>query len=113
MLYNARVNNFVVRKFSFSTTDFTYFLTRSACYASIGQFADALEDGKKCVQINPQFHKGYNRVGHALLNLQRLDEAESAYKKGLEIAPEDKGLKDGLARVAQVKAGGAGAGMGI
>jgi cytochrome c-type biogenesis protein CcmH/NrfG len=52
-------------------------------------------------------------VGHALLNLQRLDEAESAYQKGLEIAPEDKGLKDGLARVAQVKAGGAGAGMGV
>lgn len=42
-----------------------YYSNRSGCYAQLQNWEKALEDGKKCLELDPNFVKGYSRVGLA------------------------------------------------
>lgn len=97
--------------------DQVFFSNRSAAYLSKGDASNALADGQRCVELKKDWPKGYTRKGAALHSLRRYDEAIQAYNDGLEIAPDDAGLKSGLAEVQKVKdsippAGGGGGGLG-
>jgi len=70
---------------------------RSAAYASLKNYADALADAKKTVELKPDWSKGYSRLGAAHLGLSQYDDAILAYKRGLEIDPHNEPLKSGLA----------------
>lgn len=70
---------------------------RSASYASIHNFSDALSDAKRTVEINPRWAKGYSRLGASYVGLGNFKEAVQAYEKGLEIDPNNEPLKSGLA----------------
>ncbi|KAJ1416033.1 Tetratricopeptide-like helical domain superfamily [Sesbania bispinosa] len=70
---------------------------RSAAYASLQKYTEALTDAKKTVELKPDWSKGYSRLGAAHLGLAQYDDAVSAYKKGLEIDPNNEPLKSGLA----------------
>ncbi|SJX62428.1 probable STI1-Hsp90 cochaperone [Sporisorium reilianum f. sp. reilianum] len=72
---------------------------RSACYAGLRDWSKALDDADACIKANPSFAKGYGRKGAALHGARRLEDAVDAYDAGLKIAPEDAGLKKGLADV--------------
>jgi stress-induced-phosphoprotein 1 len=72
------------------------FSNRSGAYAAMKQFDQALEDAQKCIQLNPQFVKGYSRQGLALFNLGRLSQAKEAYQQGLTIDGNNEQLKEGL-----------------
>jgi len=81
--------------------DHSYFSNRSACYAEIGKYEEALADGQKCVELKPDWAKGYGRVGLALFKLDRVDEAKKFYEDGLKIDGNNATLKDGLAQCEQ------------
>lgn len=81
------------------TPNHVFYSNRSACYASLKKFTEALSDAKECVQINPSWSKGYNRLGAAHLGLGDLDEAEGSYKKALELDANNQAAKDGLEQV--------------
>ncbi|EEB08559.1 chaperone activator Sti1 [Schizosaccharomyces japonicus yFS275] len=72
---------------------------RSASYASLKKYDDALKDAEKCVSIKPDWVKGYSRKGAALHGLGDLQAASQAYQKGLDIDPDNTQLKNGLASV--------------
>lgn len=76
---------------------------RSACFASLKKFEEALNDANECVKINPSWSKGYNRIGAAQFGLGSLDEAEQSYKKALELDATNKAAKDGLEQVQQTQ----------
>jgi Flp pilus assembly protein TadD len=38
-----------------------YYSNRSACYASLGKQQEAADDASKCIELNPNFIKGYYR----------------------------------------------------
>lgn len=76
---------------------------RSACFASLKKFEDALKDANECVSINPSWSKGYNRVGAAQFGLGELEGAEKSYKKALELDSNNKAAKDGLSQVHQTQ----------
>jgi len=42
-------------------TDHVFYSNRSACYASLGQYQEALADGTKCVELKPDWVRGYTR----------------------------------------------------
>ncbi|KAM9935077.1 hypothetical protein OXX80_005346 [Metschnikowia pulcherrima] len=69
---------------------------RSACYASLKNFDQALRDAQKCAEINPAWAKGYSRVGAAHYGLGNLDDAKKAYTKALELEPTNAMAKSGL-----------------
>ncbi|KAL2607811.1 hypothetical protein R1flu_026384 [Riccia fluitans] len=70
---------------------------RSESERECGKFEQALEDGKKTVELKPDWGKGYSRLGAAYIGLGNHEEAANAYKKGLEVDPKNEVLKSGLA----------------
>ncbi|XP_059657470.1 hsp70-Hsp90 organizing protein 3-like [Cornus florida] len=80
-----------------SPTNHVLYSNRSAAYASLNQYADALSDAEKTVELKPDWSKAYSRLGAAHLGLHHYEDAVSAYKKGLEIDPNNEALKSGLA----------------
>eukprot|EP01040_Poterioochromonas_malhamensis_P000686 gene686-733_t len=86
--------------------DHVFFSNRSAAYLSKGDADHALIDAERCVKLNPSWPKGYSRRGAALHAQRKYDEAVKAYQEGLQLAPTDQGLKDGLAEVQRAKEGG-------
>eukprot|EP01084_Bolivina_argentea_P051910 95410_1 len=82
--------------------DHTYYSNRSACYAASNKFDEALADGNKCVELKPDWAKGYGRVGYAQFKLDKLDEAKKkTYEAGLKIDADNSTLKEGLAECEQ------------
>ena len=59
-----------------------FYSNRSAAYMSNDEFEKALQDACKCIELSPHWAKGYSRKGAALLSLNRLEEAVSAYEVG-------------------------------
>jgi stress-induced-phosphoprotein 1 len=76
-----------------------YFSNRSAAYLSKGYADSALKDAITCIETNPTWPKGYGRKGAALHAQKKYDEAIAAYEQGLQVAPGDEALKQGLAQV--------------
>ncbi|KAI9084857.1 hypothetical protein K1719_033263 [Acacia pycnantha] len=82
---------------SLSPNNHVLYSNRSAAYASLHKYSEALTDAKKTVELKPDWSKGYSRLGAAHLGLGQHDDAIAAYKKGLEIDPNNEPLKSGLA----------------
>ncbi|MED6106862.1 DNA binding protein [Stylosanthes scabra] len=82
---------------SLSPDNHVLYSNRSAAYASLQKYSEALADAKKTVDLKPDWSKGYSRLGAAHLGLSQYDDAVAAYRKGLEIDPNNEPLKSGLA----------------
>eukprot|EP00359_Climacostomum_virens_P001814 CAMPEP_0204898744 /NCGR_PEP_ID=MMETSP1397-20131031/1460_1 /ASSEMBLY_ACC=CAM_ASM_000891 /TAXON_ID=49980 /ORGANISM="Climacostomum Climacostomum virens, Strain Stock W-24" /LENGTH=562 /DNA_ID=CAMNT_0052066629 /DNA_START=6 /DNA_END=1694 /DNA_ORIENTATION=+ len=81
--------------------DHVFYSNRSACYASLEQYPQALEDAKKCVELKPDWVRGYTRKGLAEYYLGLYADAVGTYSKGLEIEPGNDQLKQGLLNAQQ------------
>jgi len=91
--------------------DHSYFSNRSACYAALEKYEEALADGRKCVELKPDWAKGYGRVGLPLFKLGKVEEAQKAYEEGLALDGSNATLKDGLAQCQQAASKPSGGGM--
>ena len=74
-------------------TDVTFYSNRSACYAAIGKWQEAADDGRKCIMVDKKFVKGYFRAGLAQQNLGAHESALDVVKHGLGIDPSNADLK--------------------
>lgn len=72
---------------------------RSGAYASLKQYADAAKDAQECVKINPQWPKGYTRLGAAYHGEGDLLKAYDSYEEALKLDPNNAQAKSGLASV--------------
>jgi len=81
----------------------SFYSNRAACWSSKGNHDSALSDSKRCLDADPDFVKGYSRKGKALFDMSRLDEAEAAYKDGIEKDANNPGCTQGLADVASAR----------
>jgi len=77
-------------------SDHIFYSNRSACYASLGQYREALEDGEKCVKLAPDWAKGYTRKGLAEFGLGKYEDAAETYKAGMKLSPDDPTFKEGM-----------------
>jgi len=91
--------------------DHIYYSNRSAAYLSKGFGDSALKDAEECIQMKPEWSKGYGRKGAALHKLHKYEEALAAYNKGLELDPSNASLQQGIKDVNEAQSGGGG-GMG-
>lgn len=94
--FNAAISHFT-DAINLAPTNHVLYSNRSASYASLHKYSEALTDAEKTVELKPDWVKGYSRLGAAHHGLGHYDDAVSAYKKGLEIDPNNVGLKSGLA----------------
>lgn len=86
---------------SHDPTDHVFYSNRSACYASLEQYPQALEDAKKCVELKPDWVRGYTRKGLAETYLGLYGDAVQTYTKALEIEPGNEQLRQGLTNAQQ------------
>lgn len=75
---------------------------RSAAYVGLQDFNKALADATACVDMSPDFVKGYSRKGYAFLQLSQPGFAEAAYRQGLSKDPQKAGLLQSLASILKV-----------
>jgi len=54
---------------------------RSAAHVAMGNLDEALKDGKKCVELKPDFAKGHARIALVLFRKKLFGSAASAYRK--------------------------------
>ena len=71
---------------------------RAACYTKLAAFNEALKDAEKCIELKPDFAKGYTRKGHVEFFTKQFDKALETYQEGLKHDPENEELRDGLRR---------------
>jgi len=67
-----------------------YYSNRSAAYAGLKEWRNALDDASKCLELNKSWAKGYYRKGLALEALDRLDEAAEAFANGSKFDPTNQ-----------------------
>ena len=92
--------------------DATLLSNRSAAWLALGEKKLALEDAERCVEVKPDWYKGYGRLGAALYAFGKLDDAIAAYKKGLALNGDSPVLRTEFERLQGEKAaGGPGRGM--
>jgi len=93
--WKTAVNEFTAA-IELDPTDHVFYSNRSGCHANLGDYETALKDGRKCVETKPDWAKGYSRVGLALYQMKKFEEAKAEYEKGLKIAPDNATLQGGL-----------------
>lgn len=72
---------------------------RAAAWSLKGVHANALADAEMAIAEDPSFVKAYSRKGKALFDSGRFDEAETAYKNGLQVDEVNAGCREGLTHV--------------
>jgi len=67
-------------------TNHVFYSNRSACHASNSppNFEEACKDAKKCIELSPDFIKGYYRLANAQIQLKLYDDALVTVNNGLE-----------------------------
>ena len=71
----------------------------------VGQYRDALREANSCIQLAPEWPKGYTRKGLACFYLAQFGPAREAYAKALALDPENPQLQAKL-EVSRVLCGG-------
>lgn len=96
--YRAAVEAYT-RSLELDSSQHLCYSNRSAAYLKLGASAEeALRDAERCVELAPQWPKGYSRLAAALQELRRWDDAAAACQTGLAASPDDA-LKKMLAEV--------------
>lgn len=91
---------------SLSEATSVYYSNRSAAFASLKRWEEALADAGAAVRARPRWHKAHVRVGEAARGLGRPGEAAEAFARALALSPGDEGVAAALfaARAAEAKA---------
>ncbi|KAL3638818.1 hypothetical protein CASFOL_016725 [Castilleja foliolosa] len=80
-----------------------YYCNRAAAYTQIHQYAEAVQDCLRSIQINPNYSKGYSRLGFAYYCQGRYRDAiDKGYLKALQLDPNNESVKENI-RVAEQK----------
>lgn len=75
---------------------------RSAAFLKLNKADDALKDAVKCIQLKPEYAKGYGRKAEALLLKKKYDLAISEYAEGIERAAAAAGTDDDDGKLTEV-----------
>jgi stress-induced-phosphoprotein 1 len=73
-----------------------YYSNRSTAYTSLLAFPEALKDANKCIELKPDFVKGYARKGKALFGMKEYKQAFEAYLKGYELDNNSPEIMSGM-----------------
>ena len=70
---------------------------------NLNKVEGALEDAKKCIELDPKFVKAYHRKAQALLRLGEWDSAIEAAQEGNKLEPDNKSFQELIDKAQQDK----------
>eukprot|EP00775_Hariotina_reticulata_P012626 gene12626-12756_t len=70
----------------------------AACYTKLGAYPEGLKAAEKCIELAPDFVKGYSRKGTLQYFMKEYDKAIATYEAGLKHDPDNAELKEGMMR---------------
>ncbi|KAG2448193.1 hypothetical protein HYH02_006778 [Chlamydomonas schloesseri] len=73
----------------------------AACYTKLGAYPEGVKAADKCIELKPDFAKGYSRKGTLQYFMKEYDKAIETYNKGLELEPDNTELQEGLQRAVE------------
>jgi len=79
-----------------------YYSNRAAAYSMLGDHQKAVDDSIIATQKDSNYAKAYSRLGLAYFSLGKYKEASDAYRRAVELDPNNTALKDSL-QAAEVK----------
>ncbi|RIA94673.1 hypothetical protein C1645_803451 [Glomus cerebriforme] len=79
--------------------DYFSWSNRAITHIKLHDYVEALADGKRCIEIEPNFARGHHRIANALENLKRYDECLGALNKSLQLDPNNALVKEDHKRV--------------
>ena len=82
-------------------TNHVFYSNRSGCFLSMQRFADATNDAQKCIELKPDWHKGYIRKAQVFESKGGWGLAREAYEDGLKANPGNAALEKSLAVLKQ------------
>ena len=82
---------------------------RSGAYLAMGNAEDAVTDANECIRINPDWAKGYGRLGAALVAQSKFADAVKAYAKGLSLDASNQQMMGAMVQAQQSAANKSGA----
>ncbi|GMK55236.1 hypothetical protein CspeluHIS016_0202920 [Cutaneotrichosporon spelunceum] len=77
--------------------DPVYYSNRAAAHGALNQHDKAAEDAARAIDLDPNFAKGYSRLGHAQFSLGEFQKAVDAYEAGLNLEPNNNNMQSSLA----------------
>ncbi|VDK41862.1 unnamed protein product [Anisakis simplex] len=77
-------------------------MNMAAAYCRLEQYDLAIQDCRTALALDPHYSKAYGRMGLALSCQNRYEQAVDAYKKALELDPNQESYKNNL-KIAQDK----------
>ncbi|KAI3430257.1 hypothetical protein D9Q98_004853 [Chlorella vulgaris] len=83
---------------------FIVFDLRAACCLHSGKHEQALDDAMQCTKLNPEWARGWARLGAAQLCMGHMRASVSAYRQGLELDPASSEMQLGLKMAQQAQA---------
>ncbi|GMH65649.1 hypothetical protein TrST_g8447 [Triparma strigata] len=92
--YAAAVTSYT-SAISIDDSNHLFYSNRAACYLKLNEKSKALRDGEKCVELKPDWGKGYGRKAAAQFALGRFGPAAETYKEGMRVDPDSAALKQG------------------
>ena len=75
-----------------------YYSNRAAAYCYLGQYSEAADDCLSSIELNDSYEKAYSRYGLSLYFLGDYEGSIDAYRKSLELAPDNKASLSYLAK---------------
>uniref|UniRef100_A0A7S4NTQ4 STI1 domain-containing protein n=1 Tax=Guillardia theta TaxID=55529 RepID=A0A7S4NTQ4_GUITH len=91
--------DFFTQAINLDPNNHVLFSNRSASYAGLHKYDQALNDAEKCIAIKPDWGKGYGRKGAAMHGMGDFEGALKAYKDGLAHEPGLAMLTNGISEV--------------
>jgi hypothetical protein len=76
---------------------------RSMVRLNLNKVEGALEDAKKCVEVDPNFVKGYHRKAQALTRLNEWDDAIATAEAGKKLEPGNKAFDEVIEKAHMAK----------
>jgi predicted Zn-dependent protease len=87
---------------SHDPNDHVFYSNRSGAAVCLGKYEEAIKDAEKCLELSPEWTKGFSRLGTALMHNGQITRAIETLEKGLCLDPTNTAMQQTLAE-AQAK----------
>jgi len=82
---------------SHDAKDPVFYSNRSGAAVHLAKFEEAIRDAEMCLELNPEWAKGYSRMGVALMGNGQVTKAIEILEKGLNLDPTNTAMQQTLA----------------